>query len=74
MAQTICSKIVASMQSGYFSLNIDESTSNNLNRVLAVLVSYYSPAQKEVVVEHLTSVSIVSNKRVAAAGTEQGVL
>ena len=31
-----------------------------MNRVLAVLVSYYSPVQKEVVVEHLTSVSIVS--------------
>ena len=36
MAQTIRSKTVASMQSGYFSLNIDESTSNNMNRVATI--------------------------------------
>ena len=60
MAQTIHTNTVASMKSGYFSLNIDESTSNNLNRVLAVLVSFYSPTQKEVVVQHLKSISVVS--------------
>lgn len=60
MAETIRSRTIANMQNGYFSLNIDELTSNNLQRVLAVLVSYSSSVQKEVAVEHLTSVSLVS--------------
>ena len=42
-----------------FSLNIDESTSSNLHRVLCVLVSYYCPVQKLVVVKHFTSISVI---------------
>ena len=42
-----------------FSLNIDESTSSNDKRVLAVLVSYYSKTECKVVCEHLAAVEMV---------------
>ena len=35
-----------------FSLNLDETTSSNLHKVLTVLVSYFCDVRKEVVVEH----------------------
>lgn len=42
-----------------FSLNIDESTSANNKKVLAILVSYFSPVKEQVVVEHLASIELV---------------
>ncbi|GFN98346.1 endonuclease v-like [Plakobranchus ocellatus] len=42
-----------------FSLNIDEATSSSNKKVLAVLVSYYSPVKQQVVIEHLASVELV---------------
>ena len=41
-----------------FSLNIDEATSRNLEKVLAVLVSSYSVTSGKVVIRHLTSTSM----------------
>ena len=41
-----------------FSLNIDEATSSNLEKVLAVLVSSYSVTSGKVVIRHLTSTSV----------------
>lgn len=60
LANTLLSEIIGKMKSGYFSLNIDESTSNNLMRVLSILVSYYSEEHQRVVIQHLTSVSLYS--------------
>ena len=60
LAKTIHTRTITNMQNDHFSLNVDESTSNNLHRVLALLVSYYSPSLKEIIVEHLTSISVES--------------
>lgn len=51
--------IISCMRECPFSLNIDEATSANNKKVLAVLVSYFSPVKKEVVVEHLASIELV---------------
>lgn len=48
---------LADLRSTQFSLNVDESTSNNLKKVLAILISYCSPKYGEVV-EHLASVEL----------------
>ena len=58
LARTFHDRNLSNLQNSFFSLNIDESTSANLHRVLAVLVSYFSPSAKEIVVEHLTSFSV----------------
>ena len=47
MAKTFHTETVSHLRQQYFSLNIDEATSNNHNRVLAVLVSYFSPESRE---------------------------
>lgn len=59
VAKTVKDKLVSDLQNNYFSLNIDEATSNNINRVVTVLVSYFSPEKKQVVVHHLESFSVV---------------
>jgi hypothetical protein len=41
----------------FFSLNIDESTSNSLKKMLAILVSYFSGDR--VVVKHLATISVI---------------
>ena len=58
LAKTIHKRTITHMQNGHFSLNIDKSTSNNLHILLALLVSYYSPSLIEIIVEHLTSISV----------------
>lgn len=40
-----------------FSLNMDESTSNNFHRVLTILVSFYRPVMRQVKVCHFGSLS-----------------
>ena len=47
------------MKQNPFSLNIDESTSKGLKRVLAILVSYYSFKEGTVLVEHLASLELI---------------
>ena len=57
LAETFKSSTTEKMKTKNFSLNIDESTSGNLQRVLTVLVSYFD--ENEVVVEHLFSTSLI---------------
>lgn len=38
---------------------MDEATSENLQKVLTILVSYYSEVFKQVVVDHLDSVTVI---------------
>jgi len=47
------------LRSIHFSLNMDESTSDNLKKVLFILVSFYSPVQQTSVIHYLASVSIM---------------
>ena len=59
LAFTIRQRTVKVMQTQPFSLNIDEATSSNTCKVLAVLVNYVDSAEKRVVTEHLTSISLI---------------
>ena len=59
VAKTFSESMIYDLQTAFFSLNIDEATSQNLHKVLAVLVSYYSKEHKKVVVQHLDSISVI---------------
>ncbi|GBN13793.1 hypothetical protein AVEN_133559-1 [Araneus ventricosus] len=59
LAKTFMDETAENLRSSKFSLNIDEATSNNFKRVLSVLVSYFSPIQNKVIIEHLASVSVI---------------
>lgn len=59
LGKTIHQNLLSSLQKEYFSLNIDESTSSNDERVFCVLASFYCPLLKQVVVHHLDSMSVV---------------
>ena len=59
LAKTYHDKTLENIRNSFFSLNIDESTSNNLMRVLTILVSYFSLTEQSVVVEHLSSLSCI---------------
>lgn len=58
VAETFLQKTVKNLQTCFFSINMDEATSNNRSRVLAILISYFHPILDRVVVEHLASLSI----------------
>lgn len=59
LALTMSDALAKELQSTNFSLNIDEATSDNLNRVLSILVSYYSHQHRQVVVRHLESLTVI---------------
>ena len=59
VAETFKERIVRNMRQTPFSLNIDESTSSNDKRVLAVLVSFYNNISNSVVCEHMESVELI---------------
>ncbi|GBN78213.1 hypothetical protein AVEN_45094-1, partial [Araneus ventricosus] len=62
LAKTFMDETAENLRSSKFSLNIDEATSNNFKRVLSVLVSYFSPIQNKVIIEHLASVIRVTSE------------
>ncbi|GBN42147.1 hypothetical protein AVEN_161989-1 [Araneus ventricosus] len=62
LAKIFMDETAENLRSSKFSLNIDEATSNNFKRVLSVLVSYFSPIQNEVIIEHLASVIRVTSE------------
>ena len=55
-------QLINKLREGFFSFNIDEATSSNLHKVLTLLVSYFCTTKKEVVVEHLVSLSLPTVK------------
>lgn len=59
LSKTFQESLIDDLQHNKFSLNIDEATSSNLNKVLGILVSYYSPALQKVVIQHLASITVV---------------
>jgi hypothetical protein len=61
LRKTIESDIIQDIRGTRFSLNIDEATSNNNKHVLSILVSYYSQAEKQIVLEHLAAVEVVKS-------------
>ena len=60
LAKTFINKTIENLKTHFFSLNIDESGSTNHQKILTVLVSYYSEEDKKVVIEHLASISLVT--------------
>ena len=50
--------IESALGDSYFSLNIDEATSSNCMRVLAVLVSYFNSTREQMEVHHLAAISL----------------
>jgi len=59
LGETFLNKTLKNISECPYSLNMDESTSNNLMRVLCILVSYYCNDSQQVVVEHLASISVI---------------
>lgn len=59
LAESFKEKLVKNLQQCPFSMNIDESTSNNNKRVLAVLVSFYDKQSEMVVCEHWKSIELI---------------
>ncbi|CAC5390542.1 unnamed protein product [Mytilus coruscus] len=59
LGKTFQNELIEIMRTSYFSLNLDESTSNNYQKVLTILVSYYCPKLKEITVRHFKSLSFV---------------
>lgn len=58
LGKTFLESTVDNLKTSNFSLNIDESTSNNHMRVVSLLCSYFSSSVGKVVVEHLNSLSV----------------
>ena len=59
LAKTLQDELFEDLRNSFFSLNIDEATSDNKQRVLGVLVSYFSTSLNKVVIRHLASVSVI---------------
>ena len=59
LAASFRESLSTKLQNNKFSLNIDEATSENRHKVLAILASYYDPEKKLVVVDHLESREII---------------
>lgn len=59
VGKTFRDELVKVMKVTKFSLNMDESTSSNYQKVLTVLVSYFCCEKKQVVVKHFASVSCI---------------
>ena len=60
LAKYFQGKLDSELQNTFFSLNID--VSSNLEKVVAVFVSYFSEEEGQIVVKHLESFKIVNAK------------
>ncbi|GFX19642.1 uncharacterized protein TNCV_2075501 [Trichonephila clavipes] len=60
LAKTIKENIIKTLKETPFSLNLDESTSNAQESILAILVQFYDNNQNEVVVHHFVSLKMES--------------
>ena len=58
VAKTFHSRTIENLKKTHFSLNMDESFSSNDQKVLTILVSYFSNSDNQIVVEHLESISL----------------
>lgn len=59
VGKTFEDKLLQNLRSVHFSLNIDESTSSNYQKVLTVLASYFSLDLNKVVVQHFASLTCI---------------
>lgn len=60
LAATLQSEALEELKSGiYFSLNVDEAMTSNHQKMLTVLISFFSENLKRVVIHHLGSLPLV---------------
>lgn len=59
LAKTVNEEALEAIKSNFFSLNLDESTSNDKKRVLGMLTSYYSPVKNKIVMQHLAAIILL---------------
>ena len=62
LAKGLEKHLIDKFRERFFSFNINDATSLNLHKVLTLLVSYFCAAKKEVVAEHLGSISLPTVK------------
>ena len=55
LAPVILEKIIESLRSSFFSMNVDECFSNNHKKIFSILVSYFCEEMGEVMVQHYRS-------------------
>ncbi|XP_030828178.1 uncharacterized protein LOC115919185 [Strongylocentrotus purpuratus] len=60
LSKTFHEELIEDLKSSHFSLNIDECTSETNQRVVTVLVSYFSEKENKVVTKHLSSFKVVT--------------
>ena len=65
LAKTIKENVISALQTSYFSLNIDESTSNAGTSILAILVQFYSEQENKIVLQHLASLKLEGGNAVS---------
>lgn len=53
LSKTIAEETCENLQNVKFLLNIDEAASNNLKRILSILVSFFSPNCNRIIIKHL---------------------
>ena len=58
VAKTFFEETLINLQNTKFSLNIDESISNNHMHVLTILTSYFFSSINRIVIEHFVSLSV----------------
>lgn len=59
LASFFTEELIEELRSTFFCLNLDESTNSNQEKVVAVLVSYFSSEKKEISVRHLESFTVI---------------
>lgn len=59
LASFFTKELVEELKNTFFCLNLDESTNSNQEKVVAVLVSYFSSEKKEIIVRHLESFTVI---------------
>ena len=59
LCKTMKDELIEDLKNSFFSLNLDECTSQTNVKVVAVLACYFSVKEKKVVVKHLSSFSII---------------
>lgn len=60
LKKTILEETVMILKNHAFSLNIDEATSKTHKRILGVLVSFWSPTEQQIVIEHLGAIELTT--------------
>ena len=59
VAKTMKDRMVSHLRTTNFSLNLDEATNNNQERILTILACFYNKDVQDVALEHLASIELL---------------